>query len=609
MNAAPHTHSRAPHARRGAPPNLPAGGIARATTEQQKSMTEGVTMGVTRQRHHFRWNALLLALVAAAGLALLVAGCGSSSSGGGTSSSTANATPKMGGTLTAAYQGEPTGLDPAVAWELESWSIEHCIFNQLVTYAPAPGAPSLTTDIATEVPSVANGGITNGGKTYTYHLRKGVMFQAPVSREVTAADFKWSLERMLNPKMSPRAPAGYLYASIVGVDALTAGKAAHASGIKVIDRYTLQINLTQPDYVFNDVMSLPFAAVLPKEWVAKYSNSAIARHPLGTGPFVFDHWSNGQEIVLKRNPNYFLPGHPYLDQLKFEFASSITTALLQLEAGKVDVLGDGIPSGQVVQVMANPTWKKQVTTAPQIAWYYVFMNVHVKPFDNVLVRQAFNYAVDTAKIQKLFYGQAQPLNQVLPVGMPGHIDGATFYTHDPAKAKQLLSQAGYPNGFSVTLYTHNVDPMPKLAQSIQNDLAQVGIKAQIKQLAKAPYWGLIESQKAKVPIGLTDWYMDYPDPSDWIGPLFSKSAATTDGSANDSWWWSPQVEALYAKALPMAPGPARSQLFEQMQRIIMQQAPTIPLYQPILTTMSSVNTGGFFTSIAWTYDFPAYWKK
>ena len=421
-------------------------------------------MGVTSHRRHVRWVVPLLAVVAAVGVIALAAGCGSST-GGTSSAASTSTTPKYGGTLTAAYQGEPTGLDPAVAWELESWSIEHCIFNQLVTYAPAPGAPTLKADIATEVPSVANGGITNGGKTYTYHLRHGVMFQAPVSREVTAADFKWSLERMLNPKMSPRSPAGYLYASIVGVDALASGKAAHASGIKVIDRYTLQIDLTQPDYVFNDVMSLPFAAVLAKEWVAKYSNSAIARHPLGTGPFVFDHWTSGQEIVLKRNPNYFLKGHPYLDELKFEFASSITTALLQLESGKIDVLGDGIPSGQVVQVMANPTWKKQVTTAPQIAWYYVFMNVRVKPFNNVLVRQAFNYAIDTAKIQKLFYGQAQPLNQVLPVGMPGHIDGATFYTYNPTKAKQLLAQAGYPNGFSVTLYTHNVDPMPKLAQS------------------------------------------------------------------------------------------------------------------------------------------------
>jgi ABC-type transport system substrate-binding protein len=161
----------------------------------------------------------------------------------------------------------------------------------------------------------------------------------------------------------------------------------------------------------------------------------------------------------------------------------------------------------------------------------------------------------------------------------------------------------------VTLYTHNVDPMPKLAQSIQNDLEQVGIKVQIKQLAKAPYWGLIESMKAKVPIGLTDWYMDYPDPSDWIGPLFSKSAATTDGSANVSWWWSPQVEALYSQSQPMAPGAARTKLYEQMQQIIMAQAPVVPLYQPILTTMSSKATGGFYTSAAWTFDFPSYWKK
>ncbi len=565
-------------------------------------------MGVTRQRQHFRWNVLLFTLVAVAGLVLLVAGCGSSSGGTGGAGSSST-TPKMGGTLNVAFQGEPTGLDPAVAWELESWSTEHCIFNQLLTYKAAPGTPVITTDIATEVPSVANGGIKNGGKTYIFHLRHGVMFQAPVSREVTASDFKWSIERMLNPKMSPRAPAGYLYNTIVGATALAAGKATHASGIKVIDPYTLEIDLTQPDYVFNDVMSLPFTAVLAKEWETKYSTSAIARHPLGTGPFVFDHWTSGQEIVLKRNPTYFVKGHPYLDKIKFEFAASSATALLQLEAGQVDVLGSGIPSAQYVQVSNNATWKSQINIAPQVAWYYAFMNVHVKPFDNVLVRQAVNYAIDTAKIQKLFYGQAQPLNQVLPAGMPGHVDGATFYTYNPTKAKQLLAQAGYPKGFSVTFYCHNVDPMPKLSQTIQNDLAQVGIKAQIKQLAEAPYWGLIERQSAKVPIGLTDWYMDYPDPSDWIGPLFSKASATTDGSSDDSWWWNPQVEALYAKALPMAPGAARTQLFSQMQQIIMKQAPVVPLYQPIFTTMSSKNTGGFFTSIAWTFEFPSYWKK
>ncbi len=159
--------------------DLSAGDGAREsdTTGNKGNPTEGITMGVTRQRHHFKWTVLLLAL-AATGLVVLAAGCGSSTTS--SSATPAGTTPKYGGTLTAAYQGEPTGLDPAVAWELESWSIEHCIFNQLITYGPKPGAPVLVPDIATVVPSVANGGITNGGKTYIFHLRHGVMFQAPV---------------------------------------------------------------------------------------------------------------------------------------------------------------------------------------------------------------------------------------------------------------------------------------------------------------------------------------------------------------------------------------------------------------------------------------------
>jgi peptide/nickel transport system substrate-binding protein/oligopeptide transport system substrate-binding protein len=197
---------------------------------------------------------------------------------------------------------------------------------------------------------------------------------------------------------------------------------------------------------------------------------------------------------------------------------------------------------------------------------------------------------------------------VYPKGMEGHVEGAQFYTYDPAKAKQLLSEAGFPNGFEVTFYTHNVDPMPKLAQSVQNDLAAVGIKAGIKQMAESPYWNLISRMDADIPIGLSDWYMDFPDPSDWIGPLFSKASAETDGGANASWWWNQQVEDLSAQATPMEPSAERTKLFEQMQEIIMEEAPTAPLFQPIQTTMASPNTGGFYTSAIWTFDFPSYWK-
>ena len=550
----------------------------------------------------------VLALAALCFLAVDLTACGSSSSGGGGEGGSANASPVSGGTLAVSFQGEPTGLDPAVAWEVESWSIEHCIFNQLLTWAPGTGPATLVPDLATEVPTTENGGITNGGKTYIFHLRKGVMFQAPVSREVTAEDVKYSFERMMNPKEVPLAPAGYLYDKVVGTEDFVDGKAKEITGFKVVDPYTIQIDLTTPNYVFNSVMAQPFTAVMAKEWVSKYNSRTIARHPLGTGPFVFDHWTNGQEIVLNRNPEYFDTGKPYLDAIDLKFAASASTAVLQLQRGDIDVLGSNIPSADYVRLSNDPKWKKQIFTAPQVAWFYVFMNVKVKPFDNVKVRQAINYAIDTEKIQKLQYGQAQALNQIYPVGMPGHVDGAQFYTHDPAKAKQLLAEAGFPNGFSVTFSTHNVDPMPTLAQTIQNDLAQVGIKASIKQMAESPYWNLINRMDANIPIGLTDWYMDYPDPSDWIAALFSKDSAETDGSANASWWWNAEVEKLYQQSLPMEASAARTKLYQQMQQIIMDEAPTAPLFQPIQTTMASAATGGFYTSPIWTFDFPSYWK-
>ncbi len=559
------------------------------------------------QRPRYFAAALLvgLALVLAAALAACGGGSGTSS---GATPSAAGGTPVKGGTLQVTYMGEPQYLDPAIDWEGNGWSIEHCMFNTLLTYSSGvqSAGTKLVPDLATAMPTV-----TNGGKTYTFHLRKGIKFAPPVNREVTAADWKWSFERMMNPKTTPTPPGTGFYTSIVGATAFNAGKASSITGVKVVDPYTLQIDLVKPDVTILSALTMSFTDVVPKEWVKKWGKDFV-RHPLGTGPYMLDHWTPAQEIVLVRNPNWTDwrgVGQAWVDSVKVTLSVNPQTALLRLKRGDNDLLGDYIAPSDYAAVTHDPVWKSQVAEEPAIAIDYLFMNVQMKPFDNLQVRQAVSWAIDTTKTLKLISGAGSSLTQIYPAGLPGHVEGsgAVFYGYDPAKAKQLLAAAGYPNGFSTTIYSHNVDPWPKVTQSIQNDLAQVGIKANVKFLDRATYWTLIGEPK-KVPMGLQDWWQDFPDPSDFVVPLFSKSNAVP-GGANPSFWWSPRVEALLAKSWSVTDQTQRLQMFDQMQQIIMDQAPAVPLYQPNVNTVYSKRVGGFYLHPVWIFDFLDYYLK
>jgi len=542
-----------------------------------------------------------VALVALAALLVGLSACGGSSSS--SSSGAASTTPVKGGTLTVTFQGEPTGLDPAIAWEVESNCIERLTYQTLLTYASTTGEPGtkLVGDLATEVPSAANGGITQGGKVYTFHIKKGIKFAPPISRDVTAGDMKYSLERMLR---SPLAPATYFYTGITGAQDYIDKKANDVTGIKVVDPYTLQVTLDKPDVSFLYAFTLTFTSAIPKEQVDKWGKK-VDRHPLGSGPYVIQSWTPGQEIVAVKNTNWSAPTQQYVDQFHFEFSSNPGTAVLKLERGEVDLLGDSIPPADYNSVKANPQWSKNVVEAPQINSYYVYLNHLEKPFDNQKVRQAINYAINTQKIQKLLAGQAVAANQVYPKGMPGYEDGKQFYTYDPAKAKQMLADAGFPNGFKTTFYTHNVDPFPKIAQSIQNDLKQIGVTATIKQMDRATYWDMVGLKASHFGIGLTDWIMDYPDPSDWIGPLYTNPS---EGSANLAWYDNPQVNKLYEASKSELDPVKRIDMFKQMQDIIMNDAPLVPLYQTVQTSMFGKNTGGFYIHPVWIFVFQEYWK-
>ena len=253
-----------------------------------------------RRSRPLRYAAGCVLLIVAFVVAL--SACGSSSNSTTGTSATQSGTPQRGGTLVMTFQAEPVTLDPAVDFEGPGWAMEHCLFGNLLNYSSGPGAAGtkIIADMATVVPTVANGGITNGGKTYIFHIRPGIKFAPPVSREVTAQDFVYSFQRMMS---LPAAPAKGYYSGIVGLQAFLNGKAKTITGYKATDNYTLEVDLQKPVATFLNIMEMPFSAPVAKEWVAKWG-SQIGRHPLGTGPYMLEHWVPSQDLVLKRNPNY-----------------------------------------------------------------------------------------------------------------------------------------------------------------------------------------------------------------------------------------------------------------------------------------------------------------
>lgn len=490
---------------------------------------------------------------------------------------------QYGGTLVVTFQSDIATLDPAIGYDWQNWSIIKSVFNGLMGYKP--GTTELEPQLAKSFPEVSP-----DGKTYTFTLRKGVKFQN--GRELTAQDVKYSLERMLNPKTE--SPGQGFYVGIEGAQAFIDGKADAVSGIRVLDRYTVRISLSKPDASFLQKLALNFAYVVPKEEVKKYGTD-FGHHPVGTGAFKLKKWELGQSVVLERNPDYFVKGRPFLDGVVFNLGIDPSVAFLQLLSGKVDILGDGIPSARFTGVMNDPKLSKLVVIADQLETSYVTLNVHTKPLDDVRVRQALNMAINKERIVRIINGRATPANQILPPLMPGYAKNYKGYSYDPAKAKDLLAEAGYPNGFTTQLYTYNVDPNPRISQAIQQDLAQIGVKVEVKPLAQSTVIDAGGSGKAPmIWSGGMAWIDDYPDPNDFYWPILSCAGAVQGG-----WNWAKycnhDLDKQAAAADAMVQPNQKDQRMAAYRDIfvkIMEDAPWIPIFNEKQITMHSARVGG-----------------
>jgi len=490
---------------------------------------------------------------------------------------------KQGGSMIVTYKDDVSTLDPAIGYDWQNWSMIKSLFDGLMDYEP--GTTNLRKEIAEDYT------ISDDGKTFTFKLRKDVKFHN--GRELNADDVKYSIERVVNPKT--QSPGAGFFGSIVGFEDASAGKAEALSGITVVDPYTIKFELSRPDATFLHVLALNFAHIVPKEEVEKYG-ADFGKHPVGSGAFKMTEWTLGQRIVFERFKDYYNPSLPKLDQITFEVGQEPVVALLRLQNGEVDIPGDGIPPAKFIEVTKDPKFKELIIQGGQLHTGYVTMNVKIKPFDNVKVRQAVNMAINKDRIVRIINGRAVPANQPLPPSMPGYAKDYKGYPYDPEKAKALLAEAGVADGFETELFVANTDPQPRIAQAIQQDLAAIGIKASIKSLAQANVIaaGGEPDGAPMVWSGGMGWIADFPDPSNFYGPILGCSGAV-QGGWNWSWYCNAELDKKAQEADAIV-DPARKEEREAMWRDIylkiMDDAPWAPIFNEERFSVRSERLGG-----------------
>ena len=487
-----------------------------------------------------------------------------------------------GGTFRRMLGHDPATLDPALLTDIYGGTVVRQIFNGLVQFdANLRPMPDLAEFWET----------SRDGLTWTFTLRRGVRFHH--GREVTAQDVVYSFTRLLNPDQS--LPVTELFKSIQGGNAFIQGKTQQIQGLKALDRYTFQIVLEEPLAHLLAVLGLANTVVVPQEMVEKLGER-FARAPVGTGPFKFVRWQPTQEIVLTANDQYYA-GRPFLDTVVFKIFVGVKyeEAFARFLQGELDEVI--IPSGRIDEVLVDPTYRKfQRIRKPGLNTLYIGFNTQMKPFDDRRVRQAFNYAVNTqAIVQEITRRGSLVATGILPPGMPGYDPDLQGYAYHPAKAKRLLTEAGYPNGAGfprVQLWSIGQSASSKAElRAYQAYLADLGVQADIRFASDWPtYKALLE--QGKLPMFRLVWYADIPDPDNFLSPLLRSSSPT-----NRTFYHNPRVDQLLEQARKIVDEAQRIALYREVQLIVHDDAPWIIQHHAVLNYLYQPYVQGIEVSL------------
>ncbi|MDD3875157.1 MAG: ABC transporter substrate-binding protein [Bacteroidales bacterium] len=489
-----------------------------------------------------------------------------------------------------------TSLDPAFARnQANIWGVNQ-LFNGLVQLD----------DSLNILPCIAkNWDISADGRTYTFYLRDDVyfheneLFKNPNKRKVIASDFVFSFNRIIDENLA--SPGAWVFNNVLIND-------DHTYSFRAPDDTTFIVTLREAFPPFLGLLSMQYCSVVPYEVVEHYGKE-FRKNPVGTGPFRFKIWKEGIKLVFVKNPNYFEVENgtrlPYLDAVAITFIVDKQTAFLEFVKGNIDFLSGIDMSYKDELLTRNGTLNSKyndrlnLTKSPYLNTEYLGFLVDSalplsvsSPLSDVRVRQAINYGFDRSKM--ILYlrnniGQAA-LSGMIPAGMPAFNDSLTQgYYYAPDKARQLLAEAGYPNGNGLPIITLSTNPSYlDLCQYIQSELKEIGINIKIDVLPPATLREMIA--RSDVNFFRGSWIADYPDAENYLSLFYSKNYAPA--GPNYTHFKDGAFDALYEKAITIVNDEERYSLYRQMDSIVLSHAPVVLLYYDEVLRFSQKNIEG-----------------
>ncbi|GAC1352751.1 MAG: ABC transporter substrate-binding protein [Polyangiales bacterium] len=484
--------------------------------------------------------------------------------------------PTRGGVLRLATYSNFANIDPAKAFDTERQPFLELLFAGLVAY---DSRGKLVPDLSERWE------VSDEGLTYRFFLRHGVRMHD--GNILDSSDVKRSVERALHP--STDCPVASFYQRIAGFDEFRGGRADTLRGVEIEAPHIVVFRLTQRDATFLDVLALPTLRPVCRSAGARYERS-FQLQVCGAGPFALDAWIPGRFLKLKRFDAYFVQGRPYLDGIEMRMDLPALTQRFNFLNAEQDAILNEFERPGAIAFRTDPEWSKFLFTSTVAEVVGDFMNVEMKPFDDVRVRRAVASATNRDHLRTYYDGWAKVTGHLLPEGIPGYREDPPYaQRYDLTYARRLMREAGYSfdpstgsGGYPepIPYYPSEGEAALRYAQLIQYDVAQIGVHLDIRLTGFGQFQTLAGRRKT-VPIGFGGWHMDFPDASDFFEPILTGPSILAEGSENYAFYGNPAVDKLVAKARLELDEAKRVGLYQQAEKIICEDAPWSFAYMPI----------------------------